>query len=207
MKNNKIQYSEHNFKDDLVNLHEIVVNAEDCISLLQNAFIYHNAKILHECQVKIAAIKKDVGQVTERAVKIPDDNPDWIPYMLVPGHTLKIVENIEKLSEHINKKNNEHILFSDKAVSEATWLLQRITEILSPTSDIILARNTFLTMYIQESQEVVGKMALEYATLHEDRLIKGVCNIASSKLYLGMLDSIKGIAWHAKEVAVKLAGI
>jgi Na+/phosphate symporter len=189
-----------------VNLHEIVANAEDCISLLQNAFIYHNSKILHECEVKINAIKKDVGQVTERAALL-GNNPDWTPYMSIPAHTLKIVENIEKLSEHINKKNNEHILFSDKAVSEATWLLQRLIEILSPTSDIILARNTFLTMYIQESQEVVGKMALEYATLHEDRLIKGVCNIASSKLYLGMLDSIKGIAWHAKEVAVKLTRV
>jgi Na+/phosphate symporter len=206
MKNNKDQHTEHNFKDEIVNLHEIVVNAEDCISLLQNAFIYHNSQILNECEVKIDAIKKDVGQVTERATEILGDNPDRNPYVSIPAHTLKIVENIEKLSEHINKKNNEHILFSDKAVSETIWLLQRITEILMPTSDIILARNTFLTMYIQESQEVVGKMALEYATLHEDRLIKGVCNNASSLLFLGMLDSIKGIAWHAKEVAVKLTG-
>jgi Na+/phosphate symporter len=87
---------------------------------------------------------------------------------------------------------------------EMTFLLQRLDEILRPTTEIIFERNTLLSMYIQESQASVGKMAGEYATLHEERLIKGVCFPAASSLYINMLDSVKGIAWHSKEIAVKL---
>ena len=120
---------------------------------------------------------------------------------------MKIVENLEKLSEIIDKKIRDNILFSDRAVKETVFLLQRLIEILSPTGDIILARNTFLSMYIEESQEGVGKMAREYATFHEERLIQGVCLPVSSSLYVNMLNAIKNIAWHAKEIAVKLAGL
>ena len=117
-----------------------------------------------------------------------------------------MLENIDKLSKLIDKKIRENILFSDKAVNETIFLLQRLIEILRPTADIILARNTFLRMYILESQVSVEKMATDYATLHEDQLITGDCTPAASSLYLKMLDAIKNIAWYTKEIAIKLAG-
>jgi Na+/phosphate symporter len=52
----------------------------------------------------------------------------------------------------------------------------------------------------------VEKLAEEYATLHEDRLITGECMPEASSIFLKMLDAIKDIAWNAKEIAVKLAG-
>jgi hypothetical protein len=64
-----------------------------------------------------------------------------------------------------------------------------------------------MSMYVEESQAGVGKMAIEYATLHEERLIKGVCLPIASSLYLTMLNAIKSIAWNAKEIAIGLAGL
>ena len=49
-----------------------------------------------------------------------------------------------------------------------------------------------------------GPVLAEYATLHEERLIEGLCLPVASSLYINMLDSIKNIAWHAKEIATKL---
>ncbi len=99
----------------------------------------------------------------------------------------------------------EKVLFSDRAIEEVTYLLQRLTDILRPTSDIILARNAILGKYVNESEAGVVKRALEYATLHEERLIEGLCIPFASLLYINMLDEIKNIAWHAKEIATKLA--
>ena len=75
-------------------------------------------------------------------------------------------------------------------IYETLFLLQRLVEILRPTADIILARNAFLGMYIKESQLSVEKMAADYATLHEDRLIRGECVPAVSLLYVNMLEAI-----------------
>jgi Na+/phosphate symporter len=174
---------------------------------LQYAFIYHNAKLLKECTVKIAALKKSGASLTGDIEQAVRDNPDMKPYAPIPAHISRIGNDIEKLSECIDKKISENILFSDKAVKETIFLLQRLNEILTPTADIVLARNTFLSMYVEESQVGVGKMAIEYATLHEERLIKGVCLQVASSLYITMLDAIKSIAWQAKEIAIGLAGL
>jgi len=205
---NKKQKSTHTtqgLRNELVILHDMITDAEECISILQNAFIYHNEKFLKECKVKIAAMKKSGASLSGDMEQIVRDNPDMKPYAPIPAHLSLILNHIEKLSECIDLKNSESVLFSDKAVKETIFLLQRLNEILSPTADIVLARNTFLCMYVEESQAGVGKMATEYATLHEERLIKGVCVPVASSLYIPMLDSIKSIAWHAKEITVSLA--
>ncbi|UCE78823.1 MAG: hypothetical protein JSV13_10015 [Nitrospiraceae bacterium] len=193
--------------NELVILHDMIIDAEECILLLQNAFIYHNAKFLAECKVKIAAIKKSGASLAGDMEQTVRDNPDMKPYVPIPAHLSGIGNHIEKLSECIDRKISENILFSDKAVKETIFLLQRLNEILTPTADIVLARNTFLSMYVEESQVGVGKMATEYATLHEERLIKGVCLPAASSLYITMLDAIKSISWHSKEIAIGLAGL
>ncbi len=198
-------HAKQGFRDELVILYDMITNAVECIFILQNAYIYHNAKFINECKIKIAAMKKSGASLTGDMEQTVRDNPDMKPYAPIPTHLSLIVHHIEKLSECIDKKNRESILFSDKAVKETIFLLQRLNEILTPTADIVLARNTFLSMYVEESQVGVGKMAAEYATLHEERLIKGVCVPVASSLYITMLDAIKSIAWHTKEIAIGLA--
>jgi Na+/phosphate symporter len=109
-----------------------------------------------------------------------------------------------KLSELIYEKIQKRILFSDKAIEEITFLLQRLIDLLRPASDIILARNEILGNYVLESQADIARRTLEYTTLHEERLISGVCSPIASPLFISMLENIKSIAWHAKEIASKL---
>lgn len=207
MSDDTVQYIKKGIKDELMSMHDVVYQAEDCISLLQNGFIYNTTLFLKDCRAKAMAMKKECARLGEKVIEGFNENPDVKPYLSIPGHLSSIGENTGKLSELIEQKIRENILFSDKAVRETIFLLQRLVEILRTTSDIILARNTFLSMYIQESQVGVGKMAGEYATLHEERLVKGVCLPAASALYINMLENIKSIAWHSKEIAVKLAGL
>ncbi len=39
---------------------------------------------------------------------------------------------------------------------------------------------------------------------HSLRLIEGLCIPFASSLYINMLDEIKNIGWHAREIATKL---
>ncbi|MCL4537432.1 MAG: hypothetical protein M1610_07570 [Nitrospirae bacterium] len=191
-------------KDLLRSIHFMGNNAENCISLLQTAFIYNSSKPLKDCHSRVEDIKKAEAPLTKRTTEISRDNPDLKPYISIPVHLLRIGENIEKLTELMDKKIKDNILFSDRAVTEITFLLQRLSDILRPTADMILAKNTILRRYIEESEIGIVKRATEYATLHEERLIEGLCLPVASSIYINMLDAIKNIAWHAKEIAVKL---
>ena len=193
-------------KEILLNLHQLVIGAEDCISMLQTAFLCNSSTILRDCQPKVERIKKLEPQLTRELAEFARDNPDLKPYVSVPVHLLRIGEGVTILSEQIEKKIREKILCSPSAIDELTFLSQRLIEMLRPTADVILARNEILSKYVQESALGVERRATEYATQHEERLIEGVCLPLASALYITVLDAVKSIAWHAKEIARKLAG-
>jgi hypothetical protein len=108
-------HTEQVLRSELVILHDMVNDAEECILLLQNAFIYHNAKLLKECKIKIAAVKKSGVSLAGGMDQNVHDNPAMKPYATIPAHILRIANDIEKLSECVDKKISENILFSDKA--------------------------------------------------------------------------------------------
>ncbi len=191
-------------KEIVSTMYELGKDVETCISSLQNAFIYNSPKPLGDCNAKIANIRAKEAELTKKLVDLVKESPDAKAYISAPAHLVRIAESLGKLSEQIEKKINDRILFSDKAVTEVTFLLQRLVDIIKPTSDIMLARNKILSRYVEESETGVVRRANEYATLHEDRLIEGLCQPVASTLYLNILDAIKTVAWHAKEIVVKI---
>ena len=192
-------------KEKIMALYEMANDAEDLISLMQTAFIYNRSTPLQGCETKSKGHKKGAAYLSEIIPAFIADDPGLKPYVSVPAHLLKIWETLDKLSELIDKKIKENVLFSDKAADETIYLLQRLIEILRPTADMILARNTFLSKYIHTSQSSLEKRAAEYATLHETRLTIGECMPVASSIYVNMLEAIKSIAWNAKEIAVNLS--
>ncbi len=193
-------------KEKLISLYEVVNSTGDFISLIQTAFIYNNSKPLQECKAQVEKSRKEIDKLSTFITAYAVDDPDLKPYVPVPAHMQKILNSLEILSELATKKSGEKILFSDKAADDTIYLLQRLVEILRPTADMILARNTFLSKYIVRSQAGVEQMAKEYATLHEDRLITGECMPEAGSIFVKMLEAIKDIAWNAREIALKLAG-
>ncbi len=199
-----LQKTQKQMEEILSRMHDSSNDAEECISLLQTAFIYNIASTLPECRTKTESIKGDEIILTKTISGISRDNPTFNKYVPIPGHLANIALNLEKLSELIANKISNKILYSDKAVNEVMFLLQRLAEIIRPTSDMILARNRFLSKYVEESASEIVKMADEYATFHEDRLIRGECLPVASSQFIGILNAIKSIAWHAKEVTMKV---
>lgn len=191
-------------KEILKTLHEMGNDAEDSLSLLQTSFLYHSLQHLHDCREKVHHFKEMEPQLTRELAELARENDDAKPYVSVPVHLVRIGECTDNLAGCIEKIIKEKLLFSDRAIEEVTFLLQRLMDILRPMSDIILARNAILAKYVNESEAGVVKRALEYATLHEERLIEGLCIPFASSLYITMLDEIKNIAWHTKEIATKL---
>lgn len=198
------QFNKADVKKAVMRLHELAEGAEDCLLTLQTAFIYNTITPLKACHETTTEIQGAEAGLTQKLKEIAGDDSEMMRYVPIPGHLQIIGEKLEKISSLMEKKMEEDILFSDKAVKETIFLLQRLSEILWTTSSLILARNTFLGLYIEEAVSNISKMADEYATLHEDRLIEGICLPAASSIYVNVLDAIKSIAWRIKEIAMLL---
>ncbi len=190
---------------ELINkLYDMNQKAVECIILLKNAFIFNSSKSLDECEAKANAILQTERALTGEFIEDAKVDPDCKVYVSVPGCIERMGDFIEDIAGCIRTKIRDGILFSDKAISETTFLLERLQDVLRNTSDIILSRNVILKEYVKKSASEINRSANEFATMHEDRLIEGLCTPLASPLYLHMLDAIKGIAWHGKEIAEKL---
>ena len=153
-------------KNALMTLHKMGNDVEDCMLVLQTSLLYNTKTLLNDCRAKVAYIKKTEPQLSQTITNLAMHDLNLKPYLPVPVYILRIAENIERIIELIDKKVREEILFSDKAMSEITFLFQRLIEILSTTAEIILARNKIMSKYVQESERGVIRRAIEYATLH-----------------------------------------
>lgn len=191
-------------KGVVMDLHEMGREAAGCISLVQSALV-SGSPSLKDCCEKLESLELKGPALTAEIAEKARDRAELKEYLAIPAHIQRILEEIRKIAGLLEKKTKENILFSDRAVTELSFLFQRLLEILRPTSDIILVRNTILAGYVRESENEIVGAANDYATQHEERLVEGLCLPIASALYLAILDSVKGIAWHAKEISVRLA--
>ena len=118
-------------------LYEEIRSAGECVDLLQNAFIYSSAKFLDECEARAKEIHRNEKILTEALVEESKKDPQAKVYVPVPGHIERIGDYIESICGCTRTKIREDILFSDKAISEVAFLLQRILDVLKNANDLI----------------------------------------------------------------------
>jgi Na+/phosphate symporter len=124
--------------------------------------------------------------------------------IFVPMHLERIAENVERLGAATGRVVREGTLFTDRAVGEVSGLLAVAIEILEGVRDAIRTGNLVLVRYVIDAGRSCETRVNEYAHFHEKRLIEGVCQPRASSIYLMMLDDIRGIEWHARQIADKL---
>jgi Na+/phosphate symporter len=192
-------------KEYVLKIHNMSSEVEEALALLHNAFIYNKDSFIRNAEGYIEKIRKKEKELTTKLIEESATDETARLYSTVPVHIERMASNLEHIARSIDAKIKENLLFSDKAMIEINYLFTRVKEIISNVSDLILARNIFLANYIKESEKDIERTASEYATLHEERLIEGLCLPKASGVYVVLLDSIKRIAWNAKEIAQKLS--
>ena len=125
--------------------------------------------------------------------------------IFVPMHLERIADNIELLGAAVGRMVREGILFTDRASGEIRRLSGTVLELLEGLRDALQTGNRTLVRYIRDAGRACEAQATEFALFHEQRLIEGVCQPKASSIYLAMLDHLRGIEWHARQVAEKLA--
>ncbi|RPJ78913.1 MAG: hypothetical protein EHM13_14025 [Acidobacteria bacterium] len=148
-----------------------------------------------------ALIDRLVSRTASRGAGVVEVDQDEV---FIPMHLGRIADNIELLGLAIDRMVREGTPFTDRANREVRHLFDGVLEMLEGLRDALRTGNRTLVRYIQDAGKSCEAQANEYALFHEQRLIEGVCQPRSSSIYLAMLDHLKGVEWHARQVAEKL---
>jgi Na+/phosphate symporter len=179
----------------------MVRKVEDVLKISQIAFNKHKMSAVKKAENLAQEIHEEELDLTTRFIKLAVNTPQARTYKFIPGHLEKIGDNLEHILHSIRKKVDEKILFTEKAVVEINGLFEETETLLNHIRDLIVTGNAVLAREVEQLTDEIVKIATEYATFHEDRLIEGICLPVALSLSIHILDAIKGIAWHARKIA------
>jgi Na+/phosphate symporter len=182
--------------------------ASTMMKKVSEGFNKHKKDILVEAENIYEQVIRLERKTTEQLVKEITEGTEHDElarrYISIPGTFGMIGGNIKTIIENTRKKIEDEILFSDKAVYELNMLFSKCIELIVCLRDLIVTRNEILSGHIINEEMKCYNMANEFSTIHEERLISGVCSHQSSTLYLHILGSLKEMLLHYKEIALRV---
>jgi len=129
------------------------------------------------------------------------------PYLSIASSFDRMAYNIEGVLDRLRAKSEKHILFSEQAVKEVNDIFQETIRLLEYLLTLITTENKLLGQRIGEEGRSVFEIVNVYFEEHEERLIEGICEPEHSPIYLGILESLKGVTVHILEVGGKIVSI
>lgn len=185
-------------------LHEIFKEMLSVLKSIRQGFWVEDQTLLMEAEKKLRWILRSNLPFTEEIVKKETKNEFEKKYVTLLPHLQLIAIFLRKLIDEKKKKIESNILFTDKAITEIKELYTLLQTQFDDTTDYILAGNSHFKMHIRTATENISQKANEYSTMHETRLIGGVCMPKASYLYITILDCIKGMSRELSSFAEKL---
>jgi Na+/phosphate symporter len=129
------------------------------------------------------------------------------PYLSIASSFDRMTYNIEGILDRLRAKSENHVLFSEGAVKEVNDIFQETIRLLEYLPNLITTGNKLLGQRVGEEGRSVFEIANAYSEEHEERLIQGICEPEHSPIYLGILESLKGVTVHILEVSGKIVSI
>src|SRR4030043_1897603 len=133
---------------------------------------------------------------------------EWAkPYLSLASSLDRMTYNIEGILDRLKTKTQSHILFSDRAVKEVNDVFQEAMRLLENLPNLITTQNKLLAQRIGEEGRSMLKIADGYSEVHEERLIDGICVPKHSPIYVGLVESLKGVIIRTLEVSGKIVSL
>jgi Na+/phosphate symporter len=129
------------------------------------------------------------------------------PYLSIASSFDRMTYNVEGILDRLRAKSGKHILFSERAVREVNDIFQETIRLLEYLPSLMTTENKLLGQRIGEDGRSVFEIVNAYSEEHEERLIQGICEPEHSPIYLGILESLKGVTVHTLEVSGKIVSI
>lgn len=193
---------------------KIIQVCQSLIKMLEFAFQGFR-KLTEESLKKVEEAKKEVEQHSTELKNLlisksstDEKGKECVkPYLSIASSFDRMTHNIEGIVDQLRSMVRGHILFSDHALREVNDIFQEAMVLLESLPNLVLTQKKSVAQHIGEQVRSVFKIANGFSEEHEERLIQGVCMPKSSPMYLGILESLKGIFAHILEVSGKIVSL
>lgn len=180
----------------------------EMLKLAREAFVRQQ----HSLVSQVLAIGLEVHRAEKKLIAglIPAGGAEGTPAsaerIFVPMHLERIGDNIEAFARALDRQSQDGVVFTDRAMHEIDRLIEKALELLEATRDILRTGNRTLVHHVLTDGPCFQATATEFASFHQERLIQGVCVPRASSIYLAMVDYLRGVERHQREIVQKVSG-
>jgi Na+/phosphate symporter len=183
----------------------------EMLELAFQAFRKPTDEAISEAEEAKKEVQKSSAELTnfliEKSASPEEGRERAKPFLSVASSFDRMLYNIEGLLNQLRMMIRENITFSDRAVKETNDVFQEAMSLLENLPDLIETQNKAEAQQMGEKIRSIFKIANGYSESHEERLMHGICLPRSSPIYLGVLESLKGIFVHILEISGKLVSL
>lgn len=185
----------------LKHLGELTFYVRSMLTKIFEGFLQHKKGVLASAEEYGSKADGLINQLTADVLSPAEGTGEEVDRTTVLQF-LKSMEQIKysavKIGESVNSKIKDGILFSDKAVTELKDVFDVVLDCLKNAGDLAVTGNKVIAGHLISRADLYNRVVMDYATEHEERLIRGICLPKSSIIYLTMMDSLKDILWNIK---------
>lgn len=192
-------------KDIKKDLYLLMHKTEQMLEYTEDAFIKSKVGSLDQAASLAQEIRSREDVLTEKLAQLATADSAARAIISVPVHIEKIAVSIERVATNVRVKIKEGLLFSDKATMETGRLLVKGKEVLKKAGEAIVTASPESLETVRVESDAMIRMANDFATTHEDRLVAGECSPKASSNYLCILYAFEDIASHAKDAVKKVS--
>lgn len=199
-------HEERTIRDQLEECASIVDQLIDVVNTARKAFVHQRGQLLVQLNNQQDPLCREIDSKIMNTAELMSGKYGGKrePYLRLHSiltHLKIIAETTCRLEETLQKQIKEGILFSDKAISQVSHILDRHIEILSALADVTRNGGKDLRQRALDDCADLAQSCLRFATDHESRLVEGLCFPQAAPLFLTILDEMQTIVHHEREVA------
>jgi Na+/phosphate symporter len=192
-------------KDLKKEIYLVIHKAQEMLELTEEGFMKNKVTSLDQADDLASEIHMKEDVLTSTLAKMAASSSEARAILSVPAHVEKIATSIKRINENSRSRIKEGLLFSDRAILETGKLFAKSTEILKKAGEAVVTGSSSTFSTILADSDALERMANDFATSHEERLVTGECSPKSSSTYLCILYAFEDIGNHIKNTIKRLS--
>jgi Na+/phosphate symporter len=198
--------AEQTVKDLKKEIYLVMHKAQSMLELTEDGFMKNKLSSLDQADELAKEIHMKEDTLTAMLAKMAASNEEARRILTVPAHIEKIATSIKRISENSRERIKEGLLFSDKAINETGKLFTRTKETMKKAGEAAVTSAPASLETVLAESDALERMANDFATAHEERLVTGECSPKSSSTYLCILYAFEDMGAHIKDTMKKISG-
>lgn len=192
-------------KEHVADLDPVITKLVAGTGAARDAFNRHSRSRMEEMR----NLTRTAAQEMEAAFKkLEKEKTQAAEFQLLSGiykHLQIMSQSLGALADPIQKKIQDGVLFSDKAVAQTNYLFDTQAGLMRSVLDILKTDNEFLKIYTESEARNLIQTCSNFATEHETRLIEGLCQPQAAPLFLAILENIRIMGQQERDIVKLLA--